>query len=277
MPADRPAAPRRPTGFGPGVRRFGRVNWLGLWTLTEREARRFLAVWTQTIAAPLITAGLFLAVFSLGLGPMRGEVLGVPFLQFLAPGIVMMTVIQNAFANTSSSIVIAKVQGNIVDTLMPPLSAGEIVAGYLAGGVLRGLVVALALGVAMVALLGIGVAHPLWALAFVIVGAGFMAALGMLAAIWSDKFDQMAAITNFVVTPLAFLSGTFYSVSSLPPGMEAALRANPVFYLIDGMRFATIGTSDADPVLGLAVATLATLAAWALAWHWMRRGYRMKP
>ena len=277
MPAPAPFRPHRSPGFGPGVRRFGRVNWLGLWTLSQREARRFMAVWTQTIAAPLITAGLFLTVFSLALGPIRGEVLGVPFVQFLAPDILMMTVIQNAFANTSSSIVIAKVQGNIVDTLMPPLSPAEIVAGYMAGGVLRGLVVAAALALAIGPVLGIGVAHPLWALAFVTVGAAFLSALGILAAIFSDKFDQMAAITNFVVTPLAFLSGTFYSINALPPGLEAASRLNPVFYLIDGMRFAMIGASDAPPALGLAVATASTAAACALAWHWMRRGYRMKP
>ncbi|MGY6634558.1 MAG: ABC transporter permease [Alkalilacustris sp.] len=260
-----------------GERRFGRVNWLGLWTLAEREVRRFMAVWTQTLAAPLITAGLFLTVFSLALGPTRGEVLGVPFLHFLAPGILMMTVIQNAFANTSSSIVIAKVQGNIVDTLMPPLSPGELVLGYLAGGVARGVLVAVAIGLPVALLLGVGVAHPLWAAAFVVVGAAFLAALGIVAGIFANKFDQMAAITNFVVTPLSFLSGTFYSVQGLPPAMEAALRLNPVFYLIDGMRFGMIGRSDADPWLGLAVAGGATLAVCGLAWYWLRAGYRLKP
>ena len=271
-----PEAMARSMAQAMGTRRFGRVNWLGLATLAGREVRRFLAVWTQTLAAPLITAGLFLAVFSLALGPMRGEVLGVPFLHFLAPGILMMTVIQNAFANTSSSIVIAKVQGNIVDTLMPPLSPAELVLGYLAGGVARGLLVAVAIGLPVAWLLGVGVAHPLWAAAFVLVGAAFLAALGIVAAIYANKFDQMAAITNFVVTPLSFLSGTFYSIQSLPPAMEAVLRLNPVFYLIDGMRFGMIGRSDADPWLGLAVSLGATLAVCLLAWHWFRIGYRMK-
>ena len=271
LPATGEAAPPM------GARRFGRVNWLGLATLAGREVRRFLAVWTQTLAAPLITAGLFLAVFSLALGPARGEVLGVPFLQFLAPGILMMTVIQNAFANTSSSIVIAKVQGNIVDTLMPPLSPAELVLGYLAGGVARGLMVAVAIALPLALLLGVGVAHPLWAAAFVVTGAAFLAGLGIVAAIYSNRFDQMAAITNFVITPLSFLSGTFYSVQSLPPALETALRLNPVFYLIDGMRYGMIGRSDADPWLGLAVGVGATLAVCALAWHWFRIGYRMKP
>ena len=273
----RPAEGSTTLAHGMGVRRFGRVNWLGLWTLMEREVRRFLAVWTQTLAAPLITAGLFLAVFDLGLGRMRGEVMGVSFLQFLAPGILMMTVIQNAFANTSSSIVISKVQGNIVDTLMPPLSPAELVLGYLSGGVARGLLVAVAIALPLAWLLGVGVAHPLWLAAFVLVGSAFMSALGIVAAIYANKFDQMAAITNFVVTPLAFLSGTFYSIRDLPPTLEAVLRANPVFYLIDGVRFGMIGQSDANPWLGLGIAAGATAAVCALAWHWFRIGYRMKP
>ena len=272
-------APGRPggTGRGMGVRRFGRVNWLGLATLAGREVQRFLAVWTQTLAAPLVTAGLFLAVFSLALGRERPEVLGVPFLQFLAPGILMMTVIQNGFANTSSSIMIAKVQGNIVDTLMPPLSPLELLLGYLAGGVARGLLVALAIGLPLALLLGLGVAHPVWALAFVLGGAALMGALGIVAAIYAGKFDQMAAITNFVITPLSFLSGTFYSVAALPPAMDVLLRVNPVFYLIDGLRYGMIGRSDADPVLGIVVVLATTVAVCALAWHWFRIGYRMKP
>lgn len=264
-------------GRGMGVRRFGRVNWLGLGTLAAREIRRFLSVWTQTLAAPLVTAGLFLAVFSVALGAGRGDVGGVPFVAFLAPGILMMTVIQNAFANTSSSIVVAKVQGNIVDTLMPPLSPLELVLGYLAGGVARGLMVAAAIALALAPVTGAGVAHPLWALAFALVGSALLAALGIVAAIYAGKFDQIAAITNFIITPLSFLSGTFYSITVLPPALEAASRLNPVFYMIDGMRFAMIGQSDASPWLGLAVGLAATVAVSALAWHWLRTGYRMKP
>ena len=264
-------------GQAMGVRRFGRVNWLGFLTLASREIRRFLAVWAQTLAAPLITAGLFLAIFALALGEGRPEVLGVPFLHFLAPGILMMTVIQNAFANSSSSIVIAKVQGNIVDTLMPPLSPAELVLGYLAGGIARGLLVAAAIALPLVLFLGLPVARPLWALVFVLVGAAMMAALGIVAAIYANKFDQLAAITNFVITPLSFLSGTFYSIQALPPALEAASRWNPVFYLIDGVRHGMIGRSDASPWLGLAVTGGFTLAVCLLAWHWLRTGYRLKP
>lgn len=265
---DRPAAM--------GERRFGRVNWLGLMTLAQREIQRFLAVWTQTLAAPLVTAGLFLAVFALAIGPSRGDVMGVSFVHFLAPGILMMTVIQNAFANTSSSLVISKVQGNVVDTLMPPLSPLELVLGYMAGGVVRGLLVALAIGAVMVPLLGIIPVHPLWTFAFLLLGAAMLAVVGTIAGIFANKFDQIAAITNFIVTPLSFLSGTFYSVETLPGPMQAVLHWNPVFYLIDGLRYGVIGQSDSPPELGLAVVVTVTLALMALCWHWFRRGYRLK-
>ena len=239
--------------FARGTRRFGRFNWMGLYTLAEREVLRFVNVWTQTLLAPLVTAGLFMVIFSIAIGPRRGDVMGVPFTTFIAPGIMMMTVIQNAFANTSSSIVISKVQGNIVDTLMPPLSGGELVLGYLAGGVARGLVVALAITLGFGLVLGLWPAHPLVMLVFVLLGAAFLSALGMIAGIFAEKFDQMAAITNFVITPLAFLSGTFYSVEALPPLLRQITHANPIFYLIDGARYGMIGVSDSSPALGFAV------------------------
>ncbi len=259
-----------------GVRRFGRVNWLGLRTLILREVTRFLVVWTQTLLAPLVTAGLFILIFSLAIGGQRGDVLGVSFLHFLAPGILTMTVIQNAFANTSSSIVISKVQGNIVDTLMPPLSPLELVIGYVAGGTLRGLIVAVAISVILFPVIGLGVAHPFWTILFAVLGGAFLSALGVLAGVVANKFDQMAAITNFIVTPLSFLSGTFYSIDALPPVLEAISRANPVFYLIDGVRYGVLGVSDGSPWLGLAVCLVATAAALALAWNWFRTGYRLK-
>ena len=259
-----------------GVRRFGRFNWLGTYTLANREIRRFLAVWSQTLMAPLITAGLFLAVFSLSIGPSRGDVMGVPFLHFLAPGILMMTVIQNAFANTSSSIVVAKVQGNIVDTLMPPLSALELVLGYVAGAVGRGMFVSVAILVVMGLFLGMGMAHPLWVLVFTVLGSALLGGLGIIAAIYANKFDQMAAITNFLITPLSFLSGTFYSIETLPPLVQKLTHLNPMFYLIDGVRYGVIGTSDRSPWLGLAVCSVTTFAVLWLCWFWFKRGYRMK-
>ncbi len=260
-----------------GVRRFGQINGLGLATLAKREVLRFAAVWTQTILAPLVTAGLFLLIFNIAIGPSRGEVMGVPFIQFLAPGILTMTVIQNAFANVSSSVVISKVQGNIVDTLMPPLSPLEMVLGYLAGGVVRGVLVALGITLGLFVFLGFGVAHPLWAFVFVLLGSALLGAIGLVAGIFANKFDQMAAITNFIVTPLAFLSGTFYSVTALPPVLQTVTAYNPMFYLIDGARYGFIGTSDGDPVTGLVIVTATTCVIIAAAWAMLRSGYRLKP
>lgn len=275
MTAERGKDSTRPA-HAMGHRRFGRLNGLGLWTLAGRETRRFLAVWTQTLLAPLVTAGLFLLIFSIAIGRQRGEVMGVEFTRFIAPGILMMTVIQNAFANTSSSIIISKVQGNIVDTLMPPLSPGELLLGYLAGAVGRGLMVALAIALGLWLVLGQGVAHPLWALSFVLLGSALLGGLGIVAGIYANKFDQMAAITNFIVTPLAFLSGTFYSVEALPPLLNRITHFNPIFYLIDGARHGFVGVSDSTPQLGLAVSLVSTLAICLMAWRMLATGYRLK-
>lgn len=259
-----------------GVRRFGRINWLGLRTLIWREIMRFMAVWQQTVFAPLMTAGLFVMVFALALGRDRGEVMGLPYIVFLGPGILMMTVIQNAFANSSSSVISAKMQGNIVDTLMPPLSAGEILVGYLVGSLARASLVALVIGTGLALALGVVPAQPLWAATFVVLAALLMGGLGLLGGIFAQKFDQMAAITNFIVTPLSFLSGTFYSVAMLPEPFRTLSHWNPVFYLIDGARYGFTGVSDAPPLRGLAVSVLSVAVVAWLAWRWLRSGYRMK-
>lgn len=259
-----------------GARRFGKVNWRGTWTLIGRETRRFLAIPTQTVLAPIVTAGLFLLIFSIAVGDGRADVNGHPFLVFLVPGLIMMTVIQNAFGNTSSSLLSAKVMGNIVDTLMPPLSASEILAGYILGGVVRGCLIAAVMAVAAYLILSVGIAHPIWWGAFVVFGSAFMASLGMLAGIIAQKFDQMAAVTNFVVTPLAFLSGTFYSIRALPEILQPITQMNPMFYIIDGGRFGMLGSSDAPPLLGLLCVIAATAVLLALAHRWIASGYRLK-
>nr|WP_123793395.1 ABC transporter permease [Pacificibacter maritimus] len=259
-----------------GVRRFGVINWMGLYTLALREILRFTTVWTQTLLAPLITAGLFLAVFTLAIGANRGDVMGVPFIHFLAPGILSMTVIQNAFTNTSSSLLVSKVQGNIVDTLMPPLSPLELVLGYMAGALARGLFVAFAIWLGMALSVGLGVSHPLYALLFLTLGALFMGGVGVLAGIVAQKFDQMAAITNFIITPLSFLSGTFYSVDSLPVWFRTLTHFNPVFYLIDGVRYGIIGRSDSSPILGLCVVGGCAFAVLFSCWVMFKRGTKLK-
>ena len=259
-----------------GQRRFGRVNWLGLRTLVVREVHRFLNVYTQTVLAPVITSVLFMTVFTLAFGAGRGPVEGMPFAQFLAPGILMMVVIQNAFANTSSSLMISKIQGNIVDTLMPPLSPLEILTGYIAGGIVRGLVCALVVMVVIFPWAGIWPAAPLWMLFFALAGSMMLGLLGILAGIYAEKFDQMSAMTNFVITPLSFLSGTFYSIDRLPPAFQAISHANPFFYLIDGFRYGALGVSDSSPWIGFGVCIVLNAGLGWLAWRWLASGYRLK-
>ena len=268
--------PVTPPAAAFGARRFGRWNVLGTWTLCQREVRRFTNVWTQTLLAPIATAALFMAVFSLALGARRGDVDGLPFVAFLSPGIVMMTVIQNAFANTSSSIMISKIQGNIVDTLMPPLSAAEMLIGFAFGGVARGMAVALAAGTVAFAAAGVAPAHPLWLIWFAFAGGMIMALVGVIAAVVAEKFDQMSAITNFIITPLSFLSGTFYSVSILPGGFQTISRMNPIFYLIDGFRFGALGVSDASPWVGFAVTGVVMAVLWTICWRILSTGWRLK-
>jgi ABC-2 type transport system permease protein len=259
-----------------GIRRFGAVNWIGLRTLYGREVRRFASIYAQTVMAPVLTSALFMLVFILAFGERRGEVAGIGFAAFLAPGILMMSVIQNAFANSSSSILVAKIQGNIVDTLMPPLSPGEVLVGYALGGATRGVVCAVVTGVMIFPFAGVGLAHPLWAAGFILSGSLMLALMGVLAGIYADKFDQMSAITNFVITPLSFLSGTFYSITVLPEPFLTLSHFNPFFYLIDGFRYGAVGVSDADPALGLAVTMAMNIVLAAIGWRWFHRGYHLK-
>ncbi|MEM9370413.1 MAG: ABC transporter permease [Pseudomonadota bacterium] len=259
-----------------GTRRFGRVNWLGLKTLYVREVQRFLNVYTQTVLAPVATSVLFMVVFSLAFASRRSGPSEIPFEVFLAPGVMMMAVIQNAFANTTSSLMIAKIQGNIVDTLMPPLSPAELLAGYALGGATRGLLCALAVIVLVFPALGIFPEQPIWLLIFVMFGSLMLALMGLLTAIYAEKFDQTAAITNFIITPLSFLSGTFYSITVLPETFQTISRFNPFFYLIDGARIGAIGQGDADPWTGLVVTLAVNFALGWICLRWLRSGYRLK-
>jgi len=259
-----------------GNRRFEGVNWLGFWTLYLREVRRFTSVYTQTILAPLATAVLFMAVFAFAFSNQRAAVDGIPFVMFMAPGIVMMSVIQNAFANTSSSILISKVQGNIVDTLMPPLSPLELTAGFALGGATRGVIVAITTSLLLFSFIGLNIIHPFWAIFFVVNAGLLLAMIGMAAGIWSEKFDHMAAVTNFVITPLSFLSGTFYSINVLPDPWVTLSLYNPFFYIIDGFRFSVLGQSDADPITGTIVLISMNIILGFFCWFMFKRGYNLK-
>ncbi len=260
----------------PRPRRIGAVNWRGLWTLYLKEVRRFLNVFTQTVLAPVVTTLLFLAVFSLALGGALREVQGLPFVAFLAPGLVMMAMLQNAFANTSSSLVIAKVQGNIVDILMPPLSPAELAIAIAAGGVTRGLLVGVVVTCAMWIFVPVAIHSWLAVLFFAVAASLMLSLLGMIGGIWSEKFDHIAAVTNFVITPLSFLSGTFYSIERLPPLWQDVAHWNPFFYLIDGFRYGFIGRADAPLAQGMLVSAAIDAALLFVAYRMVATGYRLK-
>jgi ABC-2 type transport system permease protein len=264
-------------GRAPGPRLMGAVNWRGLWTLYLKEVRRFLNVFTQTLMAPVITTLLFLAIFALALGGAGRQVAGASYIDFLAPGLIMMTMMQNSFANTSSSIVIAKVQGNIVDVLMPPLSAGELTLGIAGGGVTRGLTVGLAAGLAMWIFVPLRIHDPAVLLFHAVNGSLMLSLLGMIGGIWAEKFDHIAAVTNFVITPFSFLSGTFYSIERLPETWQIVAQFNPFFYLIDGMRYGLIGRADGVIALGLVVVPAVNALLWLVAHRMFATGYRLKP
>jgi ABC-2 type transport system permease protein len=252
------------------------LNLIGLQTLYLKEVRRFLKVPGQTLAAPVVTTLMFLLIFTLALGRGDRMIGDVPFLVFLAPGLIMMAIIQNAFSNTSSSILIAKIQGNIVDLLMPPLRPGELMFGLIAGGVTRGLLVAIAVTLAMMPFVALVPLHPGLIVFHALGGSLMLALLGLLGGIWAEKFDQMAALTNFVVTPLSFLSGTFYSIAQLPEPFHAIAAINPFFYLIDGIRFGFTGHADGSLLLGAAVVVAVDAGLWLLAHRLLARGYRLK-
>lgn len=235
-----------------------------------------MKVWNQTLVAPMVTTVLFLMIFTLALGGADRIVGDLPFNQFIAPGLIMMSVVQNAFANTSSSFMLQKFQGVIIDLLMPPLSAWEVNLGMVAGAVTRGLIVSVAVSVAMYVFVPFTMHNPLIAVAFLLVSSVLMALLGMVTGIWAQSFDQMAGITNYVITPLSFLSGTFYSIDMLPGIWHNISLANPFFYMIDGFRQAMTGAGDSDPMFGLAYLCCLCALLWLFVHYLLVKGYRLK-
>jgi ABC-type multidrug transport system, permease component len=242
-----PSAIPQPSRFrAKGEPVIHRVNWVGLKTLYMKEVRRFFKVQTQTIWAPAITTMLFLVIFSVALGRGGREVLGVNFATFVAPGLIVMGMMQNAFANASFSFLAGKIQGTIIDFLMPPLTEGELMVAMVGAAVTRGVLVGIVLTGAMMLWPGVdlSVAHP-WAVVwFGLMGTIFLSLLGFLSSIWAEKFDHNAAITNFVIAPLSLLSGTFYVIDNLAPAFQTVSRFNPFFYVISGFRFGFLGQSD---------------------------------
>lgn len=265
----------------PAIRQYGAVNGLGLWTLYWREVARFLNVWKQTLVAPIIQTLLFMTVFQLAFGSrgnLSGDFEGLAYGDFLAPGLLVMAILQNAFANSSSSLVISKVQGSHVDFLMPPLSSLELTIGFIAGAATRGIAVALIAGIAihLSPLADLPLKHPLAILWFGLCAAIILGALGTMGGIWADKFDNLATISNFVIVPLTFLSGTFYDINVLSEPFFTLSLLDPFFYLIDGFRYGFLGAANSDLVIGAWVSGLLALAYSVGTWWMIRSGYKLK-
>ena len=262
----------------PGEPALSGVNWGGLKTLYIKEVRRFFKVQTQTVWAPAITTLLYLAIFTVALGGSGRTVMGEHFADFIAPGLVVMAMIQNAFANASFSLLVGKIQGTIVDYLMPPLSTGELIAGLVGAAVTRAFLVGFAVWLAMALWPGVTVtmAHPLWAFWFGLMGSLMLAFLGLLTSIWAEKFDHAAAVTNFVVTPLSLLSGTFYSVEQLSPAFRAVSHANPFFYVISGFRYGFLGITDSPLIIGGMGLLVLNLLLWVVCYALLKSGWKIK-
>ena len=264
--------------FAPGDAVLKGVNWGGLKTLYIKEVRRFFKVQTQTVWAPAVTTLLYLAIFTVALGRAGRQVLGVPFADFIAPGLIVMAMMQNAFANASFSLLVGKIQGNIVDYLMPPLSTGELMAGLVGAAVTRAFLVGVAVWLAMLLWPGVSVdvRHPALVLWFGLMGALLLSFLGLLTSLWAEKFDHAAAVTNFVVTPLSLLSGTFYSVKQLAPTFRAISHANPFFYVISGFRAGFLGISDSPLWIGAIGLLVLNLLLWGLCYALLKSGWKIK-
>ncbi len=259
-----------------GVRRFGNVNWIGAWTLYKKEVLRFLIVWIQTLFSPLITSLLFLGVLTLAIGNERGEVLGVNFIVFLAPGLIAMQIIQQAFSHSSSSFMIGKIQGNIVDILYAPLSAAEVTISVTFAAVTRSVMIAVISVIIFMFFVDLKIVNYFTLIAFTFLSSFILGALGIIAGLWAEKFDHMATVTNFLIVPLSFLSGTFYSIDKLPDILQSISKANPFFYMIDGFRFSFIGTSDGSVSVGLIYLITLALLIWFLSYLLYKKGYKLK-
>jgi ABC-2 type transport system permease protein len=262
----------------PGMPVIRSVNWVGLKTLYIKEVRRFFKVQLQTIWGPAISTVLYLAIFVVALSGVKATVMGRPFADFVAPGLIIMGMMQNAFANTSFALLVGKIQGTIVDYLMPPLSTGELLAAMVAGGVTRAVLVGLAIWVVMLFWPNLNVVpeHPWAIIVFGLLGSMMLSFIGVMTSIWAEKFDHAAAITTFVVGPLALLSGTFYTIDRLAPAFQAFSRANPFHYAISGFRYGFIGEADSPVFAGVLVLVGVNLVLGIGCYLLLRSGWKLK-
>ena len=259
-----------------GVRKFGLVNWIGFRTLYIKEVSRFLVVWAQTLLSPLVSSLLFLSVLSLALGNERGEVLGFSFISFLAPGLIAMSIIQQSFSHSVSSLMIAKIQGNITDTLFAPLSAVEVSLAIILAAVTRSIVILIISIIVFSLIVELHIYSILYIFVGAFLGSFILGALGFITGLWAEKFDHTATITNFIVTPLSFLSGVFYSVDRLPAFFQSISKINPFFFIIDITRFGFLGVSDGSIIFGLFYLIILAFVMWFLSYYLYKIGYKIK-
>ena len=258
-----------------GVRRF-KINWIGIKSLIIKENLRFLSVAGQTIVGPIITAVLFLVVINLAVGSQREDVLGVEFIIFLAPGLIAMQFISQSFAHSSSSILMGKVMGNIVDLIGAPLSAGEVTLSIISASIFRSIIICTLSVTIFTLTIDLNVQNYLVLITYLILSSFILGAVGFIAGLWAEKFDNMATVTNFVIVPLSFLSGTFYSVESLPRVLKEISFYNPFFHMIDGFRYAFINNLDGSIRFGLFYLTTIALVVWFIAYYLYKKGYKIK-
>ena len=259
-----------------GVRRFGIINWVGTYSLFKKEVLRFLTVSGQTLFGPILTSILFLTVISLAIGDERADVLGVSYIKFLASGLIMMQVIQQSFAHSSSSLMMGKMMGTITDVVHSPLSSSEVVLAITFASAVRGILIATASTLIFVFFIDLSIQNfALWFI-YLFLGGLFMGSLGLIVGLYADKFDQMSTVTNFIIVPLSFLSGTFYSIEKLPDLLQVVSNYNPFFHMIDGFRYSFIGQLDGSVIFGIMLLTLLSSIVTFFAYYLVNKGYKIK-
>jgi ABC-2 type transport system permease protein len=259
-----------------GIKKFGIINWIGFKSLWMKECNRFLVVWQQTLLSPLVSSLLFLSVLSLALGNNRGDVLGHSFIIFLAPGLIAMSILTQSFSHSVSSLMIGKIQGNIVDMLYAPLSAVEVSMAIILAALARSFLIAIiSIGVFSL-IVEIPINNILFIFIFGFLSAFILGSLGFITGLWAEKFDHTATVTNFVITPLSFLSGVFYSIDKLPKFFQIISHINPFFYMIDGFRYGFLGKSDGSISVGLIYLIIVSIVMWYVAFFLYKKGYKIK-
>ena len=264
------------TKYKLGTRRFGLINWIGLWTLYKKEVLRFLIVWIQTLLSPIISSLLFLLVLSVAIGGGRADMLGFPFITFLAPGLIAMQIIQQAFSHSSSSFMIGKIQGNIVDILYAPLSAGEVTFAVTLASVTRSFMIGIVSICIFYFLVDVEIRNFYAVIFYTFVSSFILGLIGIIAGLWSEKFDHMASVTNFIIIPLSFLSGTFYTIDNLPQFIQVISKCNPFFYMIDGFRYGFLEQSDGSIFVGSVYLIILAIGLWFVTYLLYKKGYKIK-